>query len=79
MNWENYIVATADTCAGKPRIKDTRITVELVLGYLAAGKTERDILDDFPHLTAEQIRAAVAFAGSRVAGETTLTDYEAAA
>ncbi len=79
MNWKDQIVATADTCFGKPRIKDTRITVELVLSYLAAGKTEADIIEAYPHITAEQIRAAVAFAGSRVARETTLTDFEAAA
>ena len=41
---KDHLVATADTCFGKPRIKDTRITVELVLSYLAAGKTEADII-----------------------------------
>ena len=67
------------TCFGKPRIKGTRITVELVLSYLVAGKTETGMIEAYPHITAEQIRAAVAFAGSRAARETTLTDFEAAA
>ena len=79
MNWRDHITATADTCAGKPRIKGTRITVELILSYLASGKTEADILEAYPHVTPEQIRAAVAFAGSRVADEATLSSFEAAA
>lgn len=79
MNRENHIIASADTCSGKPRIKGTRITVELVLNNLAAGSTETQIIEAYPHITAEQIRAAVAFASSRVAGESTLAGVEAAA
>ena len=79
MNWKDHIIATADTCFGKPRINGTRITVELVLSYIATGKTEADILEAYPHLTVEQIRAAVAFAASRVSRETTLSGFEAAA
>ena len=79
MDWKDHIVATADTCVGKPRIKGTRITVELVLDYLAVGKTEAEIIGAYPHITVEQVRAAVAFAASRVARETTLSGFEAAA
>ena len=79
MNWENHIIATADTCSGKPRVKGTRITVELLLNNLATGLTEAQIIEAYPHITAEQIRAAVAFASSRVAAESTLAGVEAAA
>ena len=79
MNRENHIIASADTCSGKPRIKGTRITVELVLNNLAAGLTETQIIEAYPHITAEQIRAAIAFSSSRVAGESTLAGVEAAA
>lgn len=70
MDWQGIITATADTCAGKPRIQGTRITVEHVLHYLAAGRTEAEIIEAYPHITAGQIRAAVAFARSRVARKT---------
>jgi uncharacterized protein (DUF433 family) len=44
---------------GKPVIRGTRITVELILRKLAEGGTERDLLEDYPHLTKEDIRAAM--------------------
>jgi len=45
---------------GKPVIRGTRITVELILRKLAAGMSEGELLQDYPHLTTEDIRAAVA-------------------
>lgn len=47
---------------GKPRLKGTRISVGLVLGYLAAGKTTDEILAEFPELTREQIAACLDYA-----------------
>ncbi|MGH7813399.1 MAG: DUF433 domain-containing protein [Candidatus Binataceae bacterium] len=52
---------------GKPVIKGTRITVELILRKLAEGETERELLEDYPHLTKEDLRAAVAYGGASVA------------
>ena len=58
---------------GKPTIRGLRITVYDVLEYLASGMSEQEILRDFPELTAEDIRACLAFAADRerrlVAGE----------
>ena len=54
---------------GKPVIRGTRITVELILGKLAEGASETDLLEDYPHLTAEDIRAAVAYGAASVAHE----------
>jgi len=51
--------------SGKPCIRDTRITVYDVLGYLASGMTEAEILKDFPDLTHEDILACFAFAAER--------------
>ena len=51
--------------SGKPCIKGTRITVYDVLEYLAGGMTEEQILADFPDLTAEDIKACLAFAAAR--------------
>lgn len=49
---------------GKPVIRGTRITVELILRKLAEGTSEGDLLEDYPHLTTEDIRAAVADGGA---------------
>lgn len=46
---------------GKPVIRGTRITVELILRKLAEGATEAELLEDYPHLTTEDIRAAMAY------------------
>jgi len=50
---------------GKPCIRGLRITVYDVLEYLASGMTHEQILADFPDLTAEDIRACLAFAADR--------------
>ena len=54
-----------DKRGGQPCIRGMRITVFDVLSYLAAGMTEAEILDDFPYLTAEDIRACLAYAAER--------------
>ena len=51
--------------SGKPTIRGTRITVYDVLSYLAAGMTHQEILDDFPYLTEEDIRACLSDAADR--------------
>lgn len=50
---------------GKPCVRGTRLTVGDVLGYLAGGMSEADILTDFPQLTHEDILACLAFAAER--------------
>jgi uncharacterized protein (DUF433 family) len=52
---------------GKPCIKGTRISVGDILQWLASGMSVSEILDDFPVLTEEHIRAALAFAANREA------------
>ena len=52
-DWEKHIVSTPDVLRGKPRIKGTRISVSLILGYLAAGNTVAEIIQEFPDLTDE--------------------------
>jgi uncharacterized protein (DUF433 family) len=54
---------------GKPVIKGTRITVELILRKLAEGMTDQQILEHHPHLTVADIRAAAAFAADHLANE----------
>ena len=54
---------------GKPVIRGTRITVELILRKLAEGTSENELLEDYPHVTREDIRAAVAYGAASVAHE----------
>ena len=50
---------------GKPCVRGTRITVGDVLGYLAGGMSEGELLSDFPQLTLDDIRACLAYAAER--------------
>jgi uncharacterized protein (DUF433 family) len=65
MDYRNYITIDPDKRSGKPCIRGLRITVQDVLEYLASGMTEEEILDDFPDLTREDIKACLAFAADR--------------
>ena len=56
---------------GKPVIRGTRIPVELLLRKLGEGAAEEDLLDAYPRLTREDIRAALAYAADLVAGQET--------
>ena len=59
-----------DVMLGKPVIRGTRIPVELILRKLGEGATEDDLLDAYPHLTKEDIRAALSYAADTIAHET---------
>lgn len=59
---ESMIISDPNVMVGKPVIRGTRITVELILQKLAAGQTVEQILEDYPHITREGIRAALEFA-----------------
>jgi uncharacterized protein (DUF433 family) len=65
MNLLDRITIKPDRRRGKPCIRETRITVYDVLGYLAAGTTEPELLAEFPDLTDEDILACFAFAVER--------------
>ena len=65
MNDREYISITPDVRSGKPCIKDTRLTVYDVLEYMAGGMSRAEILDDFPELRPEHLRAVLAFATAR--------------
>lgn len=54
---------------GKPVIRGTRVPVELILRKLSEGASEADLLDAYPHLTGEDLQAAVAYAADVVARE----------
>jgi uncharacterized protein (DUF433 family) len=63
----SHISIDREIRSGKPCIKGTRITVGDILQWLASGMSVQEILDDFPLLKEEHIRAALAFAANREA------------
>lgn len=62
MNWKDHIAADPAVLAGKPIIKGTRLSVELILDRLADGWSEKDLCDAYPNLTPEALHAVFAFA-----------------
>ena len=60
-NYEDRITIEPGKRGGKPIIRGMRITVYDVLEYLASGMSETEILDDFPELTGDDIRACLRF------------------
>lgn len=57
---------------GKPTVRGLRISVELILELLAKGIAQEEILEDYPDLEADDIRAALRYAHDLVAGETVI-------
>ncbi len=64
-DYQQRIVLDPEVRFGKPTVRGTRLTVGDVLGYLAAGMSEDEVLADFPQLTRDDIRACLAFAAER--------------
>ena len=64
MDYLAHIVRDPMICGGEPVLKGTRVTLRTVLASLAEGASDQAILDDFPTLTAEDVRAVVAFAAA---------------
>ncbi len=62
MEWRNRIVADPNVLVGKPVIKGTRISVELVMDLLAGGYTPEQIRHQYDHLTLDDIHACLAYA-----------------
>jgi len=65
MDYHKIITIEAGKRGGRPCIRRMRIAVADVLGWLAAGMTHAEIIDDFPELTEEDIRACLEYAADR--------------
>ena len=61
MNWQEYIIQDAAVLIGKPVIRGTRISVELLLELPAQGWTPAQILESYPHLPAVALPAVYAY------------------
>jgi uncharacterized protein (DUF433 family) len=64
-DWRELITADAEVMVGKPVIAGTRLTVEFIVERLADGWTEEELVQNYPGLTREQIRACLAYAAEK--------------
>jgi uncharacterized protein (DUF433 family) len=69
MDWQDRIIVNPKVLVGKPVIKGTRISVEFLIELLANGWTHEQILKNYPHLTEEDIQAALHYAAEVVKQE----------
>jgi len=65
MNKLKRITFDPAVMGGKPCIRGIRVTVGMIVGLMAAGRSQDDILDAYPYLEAEDLRAALAYAAWR--------------
>lgn len=68
-DYRQHITSNPNILFGKPAIKNTRISVELVLDELAGGTSIEELLKEYPHLTRESVYAAIAFAADTLRRE----------
>jgi uncharacterized protein (DUF433 family) len=64
MDFHEYIIRDPKICGGDPVIKGTRITLRTILASLAEGASNEELLQDFPTLTEQGLRAAIVFAAA---------------
>jgi len=62
MEYQHFIIRDPQICGGQPVIKGTRVTLRTILASLAEGARIEEILEDFPTLSEEDVRAVIAFA-----------------
>ena len=70
VDWRRHIGADPRVLVGKPVVKGTRLSVEFILGLFAAGWTEQDVFENYPHLTPGALRAVFAFAAECLQDQT---------
>ena len=78
MNWREHIHSDPDVLGGKPVVKGTRISVELILEYLAEGASVAEILAGYPHLREADVLGAIAFTHDLLIKEASAARREAA-
>jgi uncharacterized protein (DUF433 family) len=69
MKWQDRIALDPEVLIGKPVVKGTRLAVEFVVGLLAEGWTEQQILENYPGLTHDDILACLSYAKDRLNSE----------
>jgi len=69
VDWHQRITVDQRVLAGKPIVRGTRLSVEFILGLLSSGWKDEQILENYPTLTVEDVRACLAYARWVVEGE----------
>jgi uncharacterized protein (DUF433 family) len=73
MSWRQYIHADPEVLLGKPVVKGTRLAVDFILRLFAVGWTEQQVLENYPTLTPDALRAVFAFAAECMGKEAMFT------
>lgn len=71
MNWKGQIVTDPEVLQGKPSVRGTRLAVDFILGLYASGWTDAQVLESYPQLSRESIRAVFAYAAEVLGAEGT--------
>jgi uncharacterized protein (DUF433 family) len=79
VDWKGRITSDPQVLVGKPVIAGTRISVELVPGWLANGWSVDDILESYPRISREDVQAAIAFAAQMLQEEEYIAIHKASA
>jgi uncharacterized protein (DUF433 family) len=69
MSWQERIIVDPQILVGKPVIRGTRLSVELIVDLLAQGWSETDVLGSYPKLTAEDVHACLKYASAVMQSE----------
>ena len=72
MRWQDYIHQDPRVLCGKPVFIGTRISVEMVLEEMAAGDDVQDVIEAYPHLTEQHVRAAMDYAAASLRRDETV-------
>ena len=70
MDWRDHIVFDPNVLFGKPTLQGTRISVEVIINFLAAGWTQEELLDSYPNLTIESLQACRVYLAELLEKET---------
>lgn len=70
MDWKKYIHSDPEVLMGKPVVKGTRLAIDFIVGLFAAGWTEKQVLENYPTLTSESLRAVFAYVAEGMREET---------
>jgi uncharacterized protein (DUF433 family) len=73
MNWREYIHSDPGVLAGKPVVRGTRLAADFLLGLFASGWTHEQVLEGYPQLSADALRAVFAFAAEAMHDESFYT------
>ncbi|MFU8838728.1 MAG: DUF433 domain-containing protein [Thiohalomonadaceae bacterium] len=69
MDWKAHITSDPEILGGRPAIKGTRLTVDFILSLFAEGWSEKQVLDNYPQLSTDDLRSVFGFAQSCMADE----------